>query len=76
MLVLTRRVGEEIVIDDAIRVTVVGVQGSKVRLAISAPDSVRVDRQVVHELRAQFAIEASPAMLLCDKTGRDRASPC
>ena len=52
MLVLTRRVGEEIVISDSIRVTVVAVKGDKVRLGISAPESVRVDRREVHERRA------------------------
>jgi carbon storage regulator CsrA len=51
MLVLTRRIGEGIVIDEGIRVTVAGVQGSRVRLNISAPPSVRVDRQEVHERR-------------------------
>lgn len=51
MLVLSRRVGEEIVIDTAIRVTVVAVRGSRVRLGITAPVSVAVDRLEVHERR-------------------------
>ena len=54
MLVLLRRVGETIVIDSNIRVTVVSVQGEKVRLGIDAPPSVRVDRQEVHERRLEF----------------------
>ena len=45
VLVLTRRVGEEIVIADGIRVTVVTVKGSQVRLGITAPSSVPVVRQ-------------------------------
>ena len=36
MLVLSRRIGEEIVIDDTTRVVVLGVQGSRIRLGISA----------------------------------------
>jgi carbon storage regulator len=44
MLVLTRRVGEEIVIADNIRVTVVMVRGRTIRLGITAPSSVRVIR--------------------------------
>ena len=60
MLVLTRRTGEEIVIDDVIRVTVVEVQGNKVRLGVTAPASVRVDRQEVHDRRMQFAAASSP----------------
>ena len=54
MLVLSRRIGEEIVIGDNIRLTVVAVQGNKVRLGISAPDSVQVDRQEIHERRTQY----------------------
>jgi carbon storage regulator CsrA len=49
MLVLTRRIGEAIIIDGDIRVTVVSVDGRKVRVGISAPPSVQVDRQEVRE---------------------------
>ena len=58
MLVLTRRLGEEIVINGNIRVKVVLVQGDKVRLGISAPDSVPVDRSEIHERRAEFGYQA------------------
>ncbi len=51
MLVLTRRIGEQIVIGDEITVTVMAIQGDKVRLGISAPPSVRVDRSEIHERR-------------------------
>jgi carbon storage regulator len=51
MLVLTRRIGEEIVIDGSIRVTVVAVQEGRVRLGVTAPEHVRVDRQEIHERR-------------------------
>jgi len=54
MLVLTRRVGEAIVIGNGIRVQVISVHGDKVRLGIAAPDSVRVDREEIHERRRQF----------------------
>ena len=57
MLVLTRRVGEEIVIDGNIRVVVVAVKGEKVRLGISAPPSIAVDRKEVHEKRIEFEYE-------------------
>ena len=55
MLVLTRRPGETIVIDGAIQVTVVSLQGNRVRLGITAPASVPVDRQEVHARRAEFS---------------------
>ena len=51
MLVLSRKVGEEIVIDGVIRVTVVSVQGDRVRLGIQAPPNVLVDRAEIHERR-------------------------
>lgn len=51
MLVLTRRPGEEIVIDGNIRVTVVSVRGDRVRIGIEAPPSVVVDRQEISERR-------------------------
>jgi carbon storage regulator len=51
MLVLTRRAGETIVIGGAVRVTVVAVKGGRVRLGVTAPLSVCVDRSEVHERR-------------------------
>jgi carbon storage regulator len=57
MLVLTRRIGEEIVIDNNIRVTIVSIDGGKVRVGISAPPEVRVDRQEIHERRREFATQ-------------------
>jgi carbon storage regulator len=52
MLVLTRHCGEQIVIADEILVTVVAIEGNKVRLGVTAPKSVRVDRMEVHQRRA------------------------
>ena len=57
MLVLTRQIGEEIVIDGNIRIVVTAVKGGKVRLGIVAPPSVPVDRNEVHERRAAFEYE-------------------
>lgn len=48
MLVLTRREGEQIVIDGRIRITVVAIKGKKVRVGVAAPPSVRVDRSEVN----------------------------
>ncbi|WP_341520743.1 carbon storage regulator CsrA [Pseudomonas sp. G.S.17] len=47
MLILTRRVGETIRINDDITVTVLGVQGMQVRLGVSAPKNVSVDREEI-----------------------------
>ena len=55
MLVLTRRLGEEIIIGGNISVSIEAIQGNKVRLGIAAPDSVTIDRREVHERRIVFA---------------------
>jgi carbon storage regulator len=49
MLVLTRKGGQVIVIDGTIRITIVAVGGDRVRVGITAPPDVRVDRQEVFE---------------------------
>ncbi|MBC8868524.1 MAG: carbon storage regulator [Planctomycetes bacterium] len=51
MLVLSRKRGEEIVIDGQIKVTVLKVQGGRVRIGIDAPESVRVLRKELPEHR-------------------------
>jgi carbon storage regulator len=51
MLVLTRKVGETIVIGTTVRVTIVRIVGAKVRLGITAPGDVTVDRQEIHALK-------------------------
>jgi carbon storage regulator CsrA len=55
MLVLTRKVGESIVIGENIRITVTQINGDKVRIGIDAPRDVIVDRQEVHTRRNEFA---------------------
>ncbi len=55
MLVLTRRIGEEIIIGGSIRVTVTSVKGDKVRIGVSAPPDIRVDRAEVHRRLQEFA---------------------
>jgi carbon storage regulator len=54
MLVLSRRIGEEIVIGENVRVKVVAARGNKVRLAVCAPKTVRVDRLEINQRRAEF----------------------
>ena len=56
MLVLSRRVSEEIVIDDTTRIIILGVQGSRIRLGVSAPTHISIQRS---EVRDRIAIECS-----------------
>jgi carbon storage regulator CsrA len=51
MLVLTRKVGEEIVIAGNIHVTILEIHGDRVRVGVKAPASIRVDRAEVHDRR-------------------------
>ena len=56
MLVLSRRLNETIVINDDICITVVAVKGDRVRIGITAPKEMSVDRQEVHERRSEFCL--------------------
>ncbi|MGE3296084.1 MAG: carbon storage regulator CsrA [Porticoccaceae bacterium] len=49
MLILTRRVGETIVIGDDVTVTVLGVKGNQVRLGVNAPRDLPVHREEIYE---------------------------
>ena len=47
MLVLTRRVGETLVIGDEVTVTVLGIKGNQVRIGVNAPKDVSVHREEI-----------------------------
>jgi len=49
MLILTRRVGEAVVIDEEVTVTVLGVKGNQVRIGVNAPKNVSVHREEIFE---------------------------
>ena len=49
MLILTRRVGETLMIGDDVTVTVLGVKGNQVRVGVSAPKEVAVHREVIYQ---------------------------
>jgi carbon storage regulator len=49
MLVLSRRVGELMVIGDDIEVIILGIKGNQVKIGVNAPKDVPVNRQEIHE---------------------------
>ena len=49
MLILTRRVGETLIINDNIKLTVLGVRGHQVRIGVDAPKDVSVHREEIYE---------------------------
>lgn len=49
MLILTRRVGESLMIGDEVNVTVLGVKGNQVRIGVNAPRDVSVHREEIYQ---------------------------
>lgn len=49
MLILTRRVGETVMIGNEVTVTVLGVKGNQVRIGVNAPKDVAVHREEIYE---------------------------
>ena len=64
MLILTRRVNESLMIGDEIKITVLGVKGSQVRLGIEAPRDVSVHREEIFE---RILAEKNPALVNHDE---------
>ena len=49
MLILTRRVGETLLVGDEVSVTVLGVKGNQVRIGVNAPKEVAVHREEIYQ---------------------------
>jgi carbon storage regulator CsrA len=78
MLVLTRRVGEEILIDKQILVRVAAIQGRRVELAICAPRSVPIRRSELHEFDQRqllSELDKRRPLSLCSPTSGSGTSP-
>jgi carbon storage regulator len=74
MLILTRKPGESIYIGDGIKVTIVEVKGSQIRLGIDAPSSVRIYREEIYEQIMEENRQAAAVVSEAGELGLDSLS--
>ena len=67
MLILTRRIGETIMIGDDVTITVLGVKGNQVRLGVNAPKDVSVHREEIYQrIQREKGLGVAPAVGAAD----------
>lgn len=69
MLILTRRIGETVMVGDDVSITVLGVKGNQVRLGINAPKSIAVHREEIYErIKNEGTSRVEPSTIHSDRT--------
>jgi carbon storage regulator len=69
MLILTRRIGEKLVIGDNVTVTILGVKGNQIRVGIEAPAEIQVHREEIYQRILKEREEAERAAGNTDGSG-------
>lgn len=75
MLILTRRVGETIVIGDEVIITVLGIKGNQVRIGINAPKDVSVHREEIYQRIQKEKEEKSSASAAAPTPKKEEVAP-
>ena len=69
MLVLTRRVGEVLVIGDDVKISVISVRGNQVRLGVDAPKSVAIHRKEIFDKMHEDDLDQETSSDFFDREG-------